>query len=173
MAVDHPTGQLELRRMAAQDIPAVVEIENRSFPAPWPETLFASELHANSSRSYALVLECTTAEPLVVGYMIAWYVAREIHLLSIAVHPDHRRCGYARRMIASLIALGRQLGGREIYLEVRVSNHAARSLYRQIGFRVTGRRKRYYSDNDEDAVVMRLRPLPDPSQSGDPVLIRL
>jgi ribosomal-protein-alanine N-acetyltransferase len=93
----------------------------------------------------------------VVGYVCVWEIADEVHVTNIAVHPAHRRRGIARGMLDLLLAESRARDLRLIVLEVRPSNQEAIALYESFGFRVTGRRRGYYYDTGEDALVMETR----------------
>jgi ribosomal-protein-alanine N-acetyltransferase len=90
------------------------------------------------------------------GYLIFWVVLDEMHILNLAVHPDHRRRSMARRLLAEGLAQARILGAELAWLEVRPSNFAALGLYKSFGFKEVGRRPRYYDDTQEDALLLTL-----------------
>jgi ribosomal-protein-alanine N-acetyltransferase len=136
--------------MEPGDIPRILEIENASFPTPWTEGMFRSQLRFED-RSINLVL---TEGGLILGYLAAWLAYDEIHLLSIAVDPGRRRGGLGSEILAAAVAAGKARGAERIILEVREGNVAARSFYLLHGFREVGARRRYYSDTGENAVVM-------------------
>lgn len=92
----------------------------------------------------------------VVAFLLAWAVADELHVINVATHPDHRRCGAARALLAELLTHARANRVRLVVLEVRRSNRAALSLYRSHGFCAMGIRRGYYADNAEDAIEMML-----------------
>jgi ribosomal-protein-alanine N-acetyltransferase len=96
------------------------------------------------------------AEPddIVLGFVLAWTAADEVHLLDLAVDPGARRRGVGRELVAQVLAHAREIGARLVLLEVRRSNEAAIALYRSAGFSENGVRRGYYSDNGEDAVEM-------------------
>lgn len=149
--------------MEGADIDAVVEIENRSSPAPWPAQLFLEDL----ARDWAHVDLARLVGPdggagQVVGFASYWLVHDELHLLNLAAHPEHRRRGVGRRLMDHLVAVARDRGCRYITLEVRRGNHAAQALYGGHGFEAVGMRARYYSDG-EDAIVMTLTLAGQPS----------
>lgn len=137
--------------MYPEDISAVLWIERQSFTTPWSETSFRSELY--SRYSITRVAEC---DGTVVGYICVRHVADECHLLDLAVHPDYRRRGIARMLLDDVIQGMRIESCRFFYLEVRMSNYAARKLYEQFGFKTIGIRKGYYANPIEDAVIMML-----------------
>jgi [ribosomal protein S18]-alanine N-acetyltransferase len=90
----------------------------------------------------------------IIGFAGLWLMVDEAHITTIAMHPDHRRMGLGEFMLVSLIDIAYQIGAKWVTLEVRVSNYPAQNLYRKYGFREAGLRHRYYSDNNEDALIM-------------------
>ncbi|HEY1350184.1 MAG TPA: ribosomal protein S18-alanine N-acetyltransferase [Ktedonobacteraceae bacterium] len=90
----------------------------------------------------------------IVGFAGLWLMVDEAHVTTIAMHPNFRRRGLGELMLASLIEIAYEIGARWVTLEVRVTNYNAQSLYRKYGFREAGLRHRYYSDNQEDALIM-------------------
>lgn len=112
---------------------------------------FAAELQ----RSYGLLLVARESREMR-GFLLAWRAADELHLTDLGVTARARRRGVARALIGHLCAEGRRGGSRVILLEVRESNHPALALYDTLGFQELDRRRRYYSDTGEDAVVMQL-----------------
>jgi ribosomal-protein-alanine N-acetyltransferase len=143
---------LTLRPLARGDIPTIAAIERRVFTDPWPESFFAGELE--QSLVYARVAE---REGRIIGYSLAWLSAGEGHLGNLAVVPEQRRRGIARRLLEDLLARARALAVRHLTLEVRVSNFPAQALYRAHGFHLAGLRRGYYRDTAEDALVMEWR----------------
>jgi ribosomal-protein-alanine N-acetyltransferase len=142
-------GEVTFRRIAYGDLPAVLSIERRSFPAPWSLALFVLEVSKPSGVCIAAV-----AGDEIIGYLVCSRYADVFHLMNVAVDPDLRRLGVAARMVERMLD---EAGRDERYtLEVRVSNHAAIAMYEKLGFRRAGRRRRYYSDNGEDAMIMWL-----------------
>lgn len=143
---------LLIRRMILEDIPAVIELEHISFSLPWPERSFRFELTDNPTS------RCWVAEVdrRVVGMVVGWLFVDEIHIATIATHPDFRRQGIGRKLLSHTLIHAMQEGARSSFLEVRESNLAAQEMYRKFGFEEAGRRKRYYRDNGEDAILMNL-----------------
>ncbi len=90
----------------------------------------------------------------IIGFAGLWLMVDEAHITTIAMHPDHRSRGLGEFLLVSLIDIAYTIGARWVTLEVRVSNHTAQNLYRKYGFREAGMRHRYYSDNQEDALIM-------------------
>lgn len=146
---DEVSGEQPVRRLSYSDLPAVISIERRSFPAPWSLAMFVLEL----SKPAGICLAATDGEELV-GYLVCSRYDRVWHLMNVAVTPDRRRRGVASRLISRLV----EESGRELpfTLEVRVSNREAIAMYERLGFRAAGVRPRYYQDNGEDALIMWL-----------------
>ncbi len=94
------------------------------------------------------------SQPPVVGYGGMWLMVDEAHISTIASHPEWRRRGIGELLLVAMLERAAEIGANVVTLEVRVSNAAAQSLYKKYGFRVAGRRKGYYSDNGEDALIM-------------------
>src|SRR5512142_427953 len=143
---------LTIRKMALEDIPAVVELDQKSFSLPWPERSFRFEVTENPA-SHCWVAE---EDGKVVGMIVVWLIVDEAHVATIATHPDFRRQGIAKRLLSHALLRLIDEGARSSFLEVRESNLAAQEMYRKFGYEETGRRRRYYSDNDEDAILMDL-----------------
>jgi ribosomal-protein-alanine N-acetyltransferase len=138
-----------VRRLAYSDLPAVLAIERRSFPTPWSLAMFVLEL----SKPSGICLAAEAGDELL-GYLVCSRYDQVWHLMNVAVSPERRRAGVARRLISQLLEeSGRQL---PLTLEVRVSNHSAIAMYEGLGFRSAGVRPRYYQDNGEDALIMWL-----------------
>jgi ribosomal-protein-alanine N-acetyltransferase len=135
--------------MNSGDLDRVVAIETLSFPTPWSRNAFESEL----DNDFALYLVAET-DGLVIGYAGMWVIMDEGHITNVAVHPEHRGCRTAKSLLLKLIGWGVLRGVRRVTLEVRPSNRAALNLYYRMGFVPAGRRKGYYSDTGEDAVIM-------------------
>ena len=144
--------------MLLDDISAVLEIERLSFTTPWPSEAFQQEISRNRMARYVIAW----ADERVVGYAGIWLMVDDAHITTFGVHPDWRRRGIGRQLLSALLVQADELGAAEVTLEVRVSNLAAQNLYRGQGFRVTGRRPRYYTDDGEDAFVMATPPLASP-----------
>jgi [ribosomal protein S18]-alanine N-acetyltransferase len=143
------SGDPLVRRLAYSDLPAVISIERRSFPAPWSLAMFVLEL----SKPSGICLAATAGGDLH-GYLVCARYDRVWHLMNVAVDPQRRRRGVASRLISQLIAEAG--GGLPFTLEVRVSNRDAIAMYEKLGFRSAGVRPRYYQDNGEDALIMWL-----------------
>ena len=145
--------ELTATPMAVSDLDQVLDIERASFPTPWTRAAFCYEIEQNK------VARCTAmrARGGVVGYLCFWEIGHEIHITNLAVHPEWRRRGVARRLLAAALAEGVARGVTLAFLEVRPSNIRALALYESLGFQVIGRRNGYYFDTGEDALVMEAR----------------
>ena len=159
-------SSLALDRMRPEDLEEVLAIERASFTMPWSRGAFLYEMQQNR------VARCWVARDddlHVVGYLCLWEVADEVHITNVAVRPDRRRQGVGRRLLSAILSDGRERRIRLVCLEVRPTNVEARGLYESFGFRVVGRRKGYYYDTGEDALVMEAElQLPrDPPDRGD------
>lgn len=147
---------LIVRRMKVEDVPIAHEIDKSSFTLPWPERSLRYEVSDNPTA------RCWVAEldGRVVGMLVLWMIVDEAHIATLATHPEHRRQGIAEQLLVTALDAAHTEGARSALLEVRAGNQAAQGLYRKYGFDVVGRRKQYYKDNNEDAILMTLNRLP-------------
>lgn len=166
--------------MELRDVPEVSRVERRCFTNPWPESAYRRELR-NPSSNYYIVLRHRAAPPEVeseaarrgrlallpllrrpepassdpiVGFAGMWALYDEAHVTTIGVAPEHRGRGLGELLLVALFEEALRRNVEWITLEVRVSNDAALSLYEKYGFTYQGVRRRYYSDNGEDAHIM-------------------
>ena len=147
------TRGLLIRRAGLADVPAIWAIEKASFPTPWSRWSFLAEL--GQGNSHTLVIGPSPPHLWQTwGYLVFWVVLDEMHILNLAVHPDHRRQSIARQLLATGLGQARTLGAQLAWLEVRPSNLAALALYNSFGFKQVGRRPRYYDDTQEDALLL-------------------
>ena len=160
--VARPTVRLAVEPMSLADIDAVQMIERASFTTPWPPEAYRSELQTNKLASYLVV----RADDQLVGYGGIWLMVDEAHITTFAIDPRWRRRHLAARLLLALLDVAIVRQAREATLEVRLSNLAARRLYERFGFRPVGLRPRYYSDDDEDALIMTTEPLAEPAMVG-------
>jgi ribosomal-protein-alanine N-acetyltransferase len=148
---------LTITRMYADDVPEVMEVDRHCFRTPWSENAYRSEL--KNASAYYLVARL---EGSLVGFAGAWLVMDEAHITTLGVHPVHRGRKIGERLLAGILAEAIQRGVRRASLEVRETNEKARHLYEKYGFTPVARRRGYYSDNSEDAVVMWIDNLTSP-----------
>ncbi|MCA1568852.1 MAG: ribosomal protein S18-alanine N-acetyltransferase [Chloroflexi bacterium] len=141
-------GPLVIRRLTYADLPELIAIERRAFPTPWSLAMFVLEL----SKPASVCLAALRDGPMI-GFLICSRYDTVWHIMNVAVDPDCRREGIASTLLTDLL---RRIDGKgaRFTLEVRESNTAAIGLYERFGFRAAGRRRRYYQDNGEDAVIM-------------------
>jgi ribosomal-protein-alanine N-acetyltransferase len=135
--------------MREEHLDQVEAIEKESFPTPWSRSAFAGELQ-NELAHYIVALN----EDVVVGYGGMWLILDEAHITNVAVRAGCRGQGIGQALMLEIIRYAVIRGVRSMTLEVRPSNDAARHLYQGLGFMDRGFRKRYYSDNNEDAIIM-------------------
>ncbi len=141
---------IHILKMTTEHIKEVHKIEEDCFSIPWSEKSFYDELTKNKMAIYIVAKE----DDEIVGYGGMWHVINEGHITNIAVKKEHRKKGIGTKIINALIDIAKEKEMIGITLEVRVSNHIAKSIYKKSGFIIEGIRKEYYDDNKEDAIVM-------------------
>jgi len=141
---------LKIRRMKVGDYEVVSKIEKEIFSCPWSERDIKRILTSDRF-AFPLVAEVSGE---IVGYIFAWVIYDEVHIGNFAVREDFRRKKVGTKLLDYLICEASRRGGKFFYLEVRKSNEPAINLYKKFGFTPIGVRKKYYSDNEEDAIVM-------------------
>ncbi|MEW6447133.1 MAG: ribosomal protein S18-alanine N-acetyltransferase [Bacillota bacterium] len=144
--------KVKIDSMGQEHLDQVVAIENVSFPVPWKRDTFLFEILLNELADYIVALK----NGQVVGYGGMWLILDEAHVTNIAVHPVFRGRGVGKRILQELIRRAAGRGVKHMTLEVRPSNHVACRLYKEFGFVEKGVRRRYYQDNNEDAIIMWL-----------------
>ena len=145
------TPELVIQRMSLDDLDEILAIESGSFEDPWTDEIFRAELR--HSWSHCDVLRTSASGPIL-GYIVFWWVADEVHLLNVAIDPAEREHQYGRHLLDHMLAFARAESSRFITLEVRSSNVPAMQLYETAGFKRVGVRPAYYANNGEDAVIM-------------------
>ena len=143
---------MTVRRATIEDAKEIFAIEMECFSVPWSLDSIETEL-LNEDKKLHYVVEDANG---VVGYAGAWLVYDEGQITNIAIRPSARRQGFGAKLTSALIEECFKRGMHEIFLEVRISNLSALSLYRKLGFTVKGMRKNYYSEPKEDAYIMSL-----------------
>ncbi len=132
---------ITIKKARPEDLPEILKVEELSFTNPWTEEQFSGSL------PYFSVVR---SDDKVIGFIGVEPIADEAHILHMAVHPDFRRRGVARKLMEFALSYP----AKKWFLEVRAMNHAAQKLYESYGFEVISRRNKYYQDNDEDALIM-------------------
>lgn len=152
-APDPAPERPRVRRMRLADVDAVVALEREAFSTPWQASTFRSLLERPAAELWVL------DDPAdgVVGYAVVWCILDQGEVANIAVAPSHRGRGLGARLLEAMLGVARKRGVRSMYLEVRVSNGAARALYDAFGFQHVGTRSDYYESPREDALVMLKR----------------
>jgi len=140
--------------MIRADISEVRAIEQLSFSNPWHDTTFLGEIE-NEGISFPLVA-VDPAEKRILGYIMVWKIHDDVQINNIAVHPDLRRSGIGESMLRAVLAWAKAAGAAFVSLEVRISNTGAKALYEKLGFRQLAVRKSYYTQPEEDALVLGL-----------------
>jgi len=154
------TSDIEIVPMTVSHVPEASRIEKAVFPDPWSPTAFL-EILSLSDKNWIV-----RRSGRLVAYLLTQWVADEVHILNLAVAPRVQRQGIAARLLAFLVERAAHENMQDMFLEVRASNVAARSLYERFGFRELAVRKRYYRDG-EDAVVMHCPVKVAPTETGD------
>ena len=139
---------LEIRPLAYADLPQVIAIERRAFPTPWSLAMFVLELSKPSGICLAAL-----EDGVIVAYLVCSRYDTVWHLMNVAVEPARQRQGIASALLERLFELADR-PNEKYTLEVRTSNGGAIRMYERFGFRAAGRRRAYYHDNREDALIM-------------------
>jgi ribosomal-protein-alanine N-acetyltransferase len=140
-----------LREPDAGALDAIVALEAESFTNPWPrETLVWELRNSDVTRMYIL----RDDEEQVVAFCLCWVIFDELHINTIAVAPSERRRGLATILLRQVLAETAAEGAKKATLEVRASNSGALALYARLGFQVTAKRPRYYTNPEEDALIL-------------------
>jgi ribosomal-protein-alanine N-acetyltransferase len=150
-------AQLIIQPATPDNLDVIEAIEQRAYPHPWTRSVLGNAIRNEDAFSYFYVARLPEDPETIIGYHHFWVVADEVHILNIAIDPAYQRQGYASQLLRFAFAFGRERGARSAFLEVRASNAAAQKLYAHFGFERIDIRKAYYSDNKEDAYVLKMR----------------
>ena len=177
--------------MRVSDIEEVTHIDHLSFPTPWSYNSYYNEIERNKAAHYYILRLRDASQDAddqesgwrrlqrwlgvqpghergsIIGYAGMWLMHDEAHISTIAIHPVWRGHALGEYMLLAMLAEARALNAAMVTLEVRVSNIRAQALYRKYHFDVVGRRRGYYSDNGEDALLMTTPALNDPEYNAD------
>jgi ribosomal-protein-alanine N-acetyltransferase len=148
--------QLTVSPMKIEDLEEVLDIEVLSFPTPWSRNAFLYELLENERAVYYVVHNSMNK---LIAYIGMWIIFDEGHITNLAVHPAYRHQGVAKFLFHNFIKVAREKNVKHLTLEVRRSNTVAQELYQKMGFVHMGVRKKYYLDNNEDALIMWKGPI--------------
>lgn len=147
--------------MRLADLDEVHRLETRIFPTPWSIKSYQFEVEHNQASDPWLAQLVEKEAARIVGYIVPWILVDEVHIANIAVDPEFRQRGIARQLLMGALTRARKLGVVSATLEVRAGNQAAQKLYHSLAFEKAGRRKGYYKNDGEDAIIMRLDNLDD------------
>jgi ribosomal-protein-alanine N-acetyltransferase len=153
MTLSQEPTTIVIRKMTADDLARVHELDKICFSAPWSLRNFRYELEDNQSSSQWVAED---QDGWIVGAIVTWLVVDEVHIATLSVDPAYRRHGIASRLVCTALQDGIQRGAAASTLEVRAGNTAAQRLYYKFGYQLVGRRPGYYQDNGEDALLLTL-----------------
>ncbi|HNQ63016.1 MAG TPA: ribosomal protein S18-alanine N-acetyltransferase [Syntrophorhabdaceae bacterium] len=140
-----------IREMMENDLDKVLETERLSFISPWTKNMFRETYLSPITANFVININES-----IVGYIMLYSVEDEAHIMNLAIHPDYRRKGYGSNLVAHIIEYSTARDIYNFFLEVREGNVDAQRLYKRFGFEVIGKRKGYYMETKEDALVMHL-----------------
>jgi len=149
------SNDYQLRKMIISDLERVLEIEEGIFSSPWTEEMFIHEIEMHDS------FICVSKDEIE-GYICGWNIIDEYHITNVGVDKKFQSKGVASFMLGQLLSMRIETGMRYFFLEVRESNQKAISLYLKFGFEVIGKRKKYYTEPQEDALIMGFFPYGKP-----------
>lgn len=141
---------IRIRRAEERDIGEIMIIEKMSFTSPWTVDFFRCELYNPVSFFYIIEVR-----KLLAGYIIFWILKNEAHIANVAIHPDFRKRGYGKYLLRWAIERCWVKGVATITLEVNEKNNAARNLYDKMGFKIVGKKAKYYENNDDALILAR------------------
>ncbi|PYX49433.1 MAG: ribosomal-protein-alanine N-acetyltransferase [Acidobacteria bacterium] len=145
---------MNIRRATLADIPSMMHLDRHSpAAAHWTQEQYRQAFQHEGPDRLLLVAESSSG---ILGFLVALHLAPEWELENIVVAPTSRREGIGKRLLNTLLAAANETNSSAVFLEVRDSNAAAQTFYEEAGFNHTGRRKSYYTDPAEDAVLYRL-----------------
>ncbi|MFD1171232.1 ribosomal protein S18-alanine N-acetyltransferase [Oceanobacillus picturae] len=143
-------SEITIRKMEIADVDQVMEVERVSFTTPWTTDIFYQEI-VDNQYAYYYVIEWNGR---IVGYVGTWVVLEDAQVTNIAIMPELRGNKLGEKLFQYMLLQIKLIGATRLSLEVRESNISAQKLYRKFGLVPGGIRKNYYTDNQEDAIVM-------------------
>ena len=165
----HDSLEFSISQATLEDLDELQGVEDRVFSVPWSRKSFEAELSGNEfsqilvARGRNAMVRGHRAQPTLsqrmIGYICVWIVFEELRFMNIAVEADMRRRGIGSELLKNAMKIGVKQGVQRALLEVRESNHAAQALYMHFGFEAYGKRDKYYTNPDEDAMLMALEPV--------------
>ncbi len=154
------SSELKLRSLTTDDLSTILELDQTCFGGLWTLAGYQRELESPNSELLGLFAPLSSIKLLGMGCF--WSIVDEAHITILAIHPQYHRQGLGQALLYALLKTACDRGLERATLEVRASNIAAISLYEKFGFKTAGRRRRYYKDNDEDALILWLSELQYP-----------
>ncbi|MHB1001891.1 MAG: ribosomal protein S18-alanine N-acetyltransferase [Armatimonadota bacterium] len=148
---------MQIERMKYEDVEQVAALDEICFPTPWSVSAYATETH-NPAGYYIVARENET----IIGYAGEWLIMDEAHITTIGVAPEHRGKKIGERLLVDILEEAIHRGARRATLEVRKNNTVAQNLYVKYHFHAVSIRKGYYTNNNEDAIVMWIDDMWDP-----------
>ncbi|RJP16156.1 MAG: ribosomal-protein-alanine N-acetyltransferase [Candidatus Abyssobacteria bacterium SURF_5] len=142
-------GKLSFHTLSIKHLDEVLEIEKVSFRTPWTKYAFIHEIQFEKS-----VFKVLKLNGRIIGYGGFWHILDEAHISNIAIHPEYRGQGFGKMLLLHLLEEALQKGASKATLEVRRSNVIAQKMYSRFGFKIISVRKNYYTDEQEDALIM-------------------
>jgi ribosomal-protein-alanine N-acetyltransferase len=152
-------SEIKIRRAHPDDISEIFNLDLMVSALPWSERSYRFELSSNPSTRMWVLEMVDGSGSSIAGFLVLWFIIDEAHIANIAIHPDHRRKGFAYQLLVHGLVNAMDEGAEKCFLEVRRENVAAQALYNKLNFKTVGIRKRYYRDNREDAIIMSCDPL--------------
>jgi [ribosomal protein S18]-alanine N-acetyltransferase len=149
MMNDENMSQFVIKVITIEDLPQVLELDKICFGSLWSEQSYLSEINNDCSDLLGLELNHS-----LIGLGCGWSILDEVHIILLGINPEYRRQGLGELLLKNLLNNAQNRGVVRATLEVRSSNLAAIALYEKTGFKIAGKRKGYYQDNNEDAVIM-------------------
>lgn len=148
----------QIRLATLDDLEDLVTIDRQCFGKLWSRDQYLREIESPNSDIVLVVSNAASdpqpVTPSILAYGCCWAIVDEAHITVLGTHPDYQRRGYARQVLQQLLVHARDRQLKRATLEVRASNQAAIALYESFGFEEAGRRKKYYSDTQEDALIL-------------------
>lgn len=148
-------SELLLKPITAEDLPAVVELDRQCLGGLWTMDGYQRELDSPNSELWGIARSPQQPQSLI-ALGCFWAILEEAHITLLAVSPEYRRQGLGTLLLSTLLQKAQARGLERATLEVRSSNQAAIALYQKFGFKIAGTRKKYYQDNQEDALILWL-----------------
>ena len=143
-------AELRIREMENSDIEAVMEIDEKIFNTPWNKRIFDYEINENKFAHYFIVETNQT----IIGYIGLWIVYEDAQITNVAILEDYRGYKIGEHLFGYAVQYAQNQGAERLSLEVRVSNKIAQNMYEKFGLVPAGIREKYYTDDNEDALVM-------------------